>query len=262
MLSIIITHYQTPVLLKLCLRSIQENIGQLDHEIIVVDSQSKKETKNLLEEEFPQVKLIPFPKNVGYAKLVNEGIKIARGDYFFIINHDIIILKDAIPKMLDYMEENPQVGIIGPQLLTFSNQSQISCFRFPTISAIIARRTFLGKLNWGKKKIEQFSMQKEDLSSPKPVDWVQGSAMFVRQEAVKQVGLWDERFFLYFEDTDWCRRFWQNNYQVIYLPTVRVSHYYGRASKKDGVLLDILFNKYTRMHIISFIKYLWKWKGK
>ncbi|MFH1966366.1 MAG: glycosyltransferase family 2 protein [Patescibacteria group bacterium] len=261
-LSIIITHYQTPVLLKLCLKSIQENIGQLDHEIIVADSQSKKETNDLLKEEFPQVKLISFLKNVGYAKLVNEGIKIAQGDYLFIINHDIIILKDAIPKMLDYMEKNSQVGIIGPQLLTFSNQSQISCFRFPTISTIIARRTFLGKLNWGKKKIEQFSMQEEDFSLPKPVDWVQGSAMFVRKEAVEQVGLWDERFFLYLEDTDWCRRFWQNGYQVIYLPTARVSHYYGQASKRNGAFLDILFNKYTRLHIISFIKYLWKWRGK
>ena len=260
MISFIVTHYQTPVLLRLCLKSIQENIGQLDYEIIVADSQSEKKTKDLIEEEFSQVKLIPFSKNVGYAKLVNEGIKIARGNYLFIINHDIIILKDAISKILDYMKENPQVGIIGPQLLTFSNQSQISCFRFPTISAIIARRTFLEKSNWGKRKIEEFSMQTENLSLAKSVDWVQGSAMFVRKEAADKVGLWDERFFMYFEDTDWCRRFWQKGYQVIYLPTARVSHYYGRASKKYGVFLDVLFNKYTRLHLISFIKYLWKWR--
>jgi len=262
MLSIIVTHYRTPVLLKVCLKSIQDNIGQIEHEVIVVDSQAQEQTKDLIEEKFPQVKLIPFSKNVGYAKLVNKGIKAAQGDYFFIINHDIIVLKDAIPTMLEYMEENPQTGIIGPQLLTFGNQPQASCFKFPTISAILARRTFLGKTGWGRKKIAQFSMQTENLSLVKSVNWVQGSAMLVRKQAAHKVGPLDERFFMYFEDTDWCRRFWQNGYQVIYLPKARVSHYYGRASKKYGAILDVLFNKYTRSHLISFIKYLWKWRGK
>jgi len=82
----------------------------------------------------------------------------------------------------------------------------------------------------------------------------------VRRKAIDKVGLWDERFFMYFEDTDWCRRFWQNGYQVIYLPLAQVSHYYGRASKKWGGFLDIFLNKYTRLHLFSFIKYLWKWK--
>jgi hypothetical protein len=260
MLSIIITHHRTPVLLKLCLESIKKNIGDIEHEIIMVDSQSEPANQDLLEEKFPQVKFIPFSKNVGYAKLVNKGIQSSKGEYILILNADILILKDSISRMIEYMQNNFQVGIVAPRLLTFSNQPQNSCFRFPSIGAILARRTFFGKLNWGKKKIKQFLMIGEDFSSSKKVDWVQGSAMLIRKKAIDKVGLMDERFFMYLEDTDWCRRFWQNGYQIVYLPTVQMSHYYYRASKKWDGFFDALFNKYTRIHLISAIKYFLKWR--
>ncbi|NQV00659.1 MAG: glycosyltransferase family 2 protein [Parcubacteria group bacterium] len=260
MLSIIITHHRTPVLLKLCLKSIKENIGPLEYEIIVVDSQTESVTQDLIEEEFSEIKFIPFPKNIGYAKIVNTGIKASKGEYILILNADILITKDSVAQMLEFIQKNPEVGIVGPQLLTFSNKSQHSCFRFPSIGAIIARRTFLGKLSWGKKKINDFLIKKEDSFSKKKVDWVQGSAMLVRKKAIEKVGLLDERFFMYLEDTDWCRRFWQNNYQVIYYPSAKMFHYYYRVSKKWNSLLDTLFNKYTRIHLISAIKYFWKWR--
>ena len=260
MISIIITHHQTLALLKLCLKSIKENIGALDYEVIIVDSQSEEKTRDLIEEEFPSVKLIHFLKNVGYAKIVNAGIKAAKGDYILILNADILILKDSVSKMLKFIEIHPRVGAVGPRLLTFSNQPQSSCFRFHSIGAILARRTFFGRLKWGKEKLNRFLMANENLSAPRMVDWVQGSAILVRRAALEKVGLLDERFFMYFEDTDWCRRFWQNGYQVVYLPTAQMSHYYYRVSKKWGGLLDIFFNKYTRLHLISATKYFWKWR--
>ncbi len=260
MLSIIITHHQTPVLLKLCLKSIEENVGQFDYEIIIVDSESRPETEELIKDKFAQAKLISFSKNVGYAKIVNEGLKTAQGKYVLILNADVIILKESLRRLWEYLEQYPDVGIVGPQLLTFSNQVQNSCFHFPSLGAIMARRTFFSKLNWGKRKIRQFLIQEENSSSPRPVNWLQGSAMMVRREAIAKVGLLDERFFMYLEDTDWCRRFWQNGYQVVYQPRARMAHYYYRASKKWGGFLDILLNKYTRLHIISALKYFWKWR--
>ena len=264
MLTIIITHHKTPILLKLCLKSILENIENIEYEIIIVDSQAESTVKNLIEEEIfkkekDKIKLISFSKNVGYAKLVNKGIKLANGDNILILNADILILKGSVRKMIDFMKDNPQIGIIGPQLLTFSNQVQNSYFKFPTLGAILARRTFLGKLKWGKKKLNKFLMQEENFHSKK-VDWVQGSAMFVRKKAIDKVGLMDERYFMYLEDTDWCRRFWQNNYEVIYLPSAKMSHYYYRVSKKWNSFLDVLFNKYARIHLISAFKYFWKWR--
>jgi len=260
MLSIIITHHRTPVLLKLCLKSIKENIGSIEYEIIVVDSQSEQTTRNLIEEKFPEAQFIPFQKNVGYAKIVNAGIKACKGEYILILNADIISLRESIGRMLEFIQGHPEVGMVGPQLVTFSNKIQNSCFSFPTIGAILSRRTFLGKLSWGKKKISQFLMDKQDLNSIKEVDWVQGSTMLVSKEAIEKVGLMDERFFMYLEDADWCRRFWQNGYQIIYLPTVQMAHYYYRASKKWNGFLDIFFNKYTRIHLISAFKYFWKWR--
>jgi len=264
MLTIIITHHQTPVLLKLCLKSIIENIEDIEYEIIIADSQTESVVKDLIEEkifkkEKDKIKLISFSKNVGYAKLVNVAIKSANGNNILILNADILILKGSIQKMIDFMKDNPQTGIIGPQLLTFSNKIQNSYFKFPTLGAILARRTFLGKLKWGKKKLNKFLMQEED-SISKKVDWVQGSAMFVRKEAINKVGLMDERYFMYLEDTDWCRRFWQNNYEVIYLSSAQMSHYYYRVSKKWNSFLDVLFNKYTRIHLMSAFKYFWKWR--
>ena len=273
MLSIIITHHRTPVLLKLCLKSIKENIGplanaqgkQIEHEIIVVDSQAEPETQDLIKEKFPSVRFISFPKNVGYAKIVNKGIESSQGEYLLILNADIIVLKESINRLLEFIQSHPQVGLVGPQLLTFSNFVQDSCFCFPNIGAIIARRTFLGRLNWGKKKIEQFLARPDswspDESQSYSVDWLQGSAMLIRKEAIKKVGLMDERFFMYLEDADWCRRFWQNGYQIVYLPMAQMAHYYYRTSKKWGGFLDIFLNKYTRLHLISAVKYFWKWRG-
>ncbi len=268
MLSIIVTHHQTPVLLKLCLKSIKENIGsfgmspneQFRYEIIIVDSQADQEIQESIKEKFPTVQFISFSKNVGYAKIVNEGIKATQGEYILILNADIIVLDKAISRLWEYLEKHPDVGIVGPQLLTFSNQIQGSCFSFPSLGAIIARRTFLGKLDWGKQKINQFLIQGKDFFSPQPVNWLQGSAMLIRKEAIKKVGLLDERFFIYLEDTDWCRRFWQNGYRVVYCPTAQMAHYYYRASKKWGGFLDILVNRYTRLHIVSALKYFWKWR--
>ena len=260
MLSVIITHHRTPVLLKLCLKSIKENIGQIEHEIIVADSQAEPETQDLIKEKFPLVRFISFPNNVGYAKIVNKGIESSQGKYLLILNADIIVLKESINRLVEFIQSHIQVGLVGPQLLTFNNLIQNSCFCFPNIGAIIARRTFLGKLNWGKRKINHFLMKEEDFSSLKRVDWLQGSAMLVRKEAIKKVGLLDERFFMYLEDADWCRRFWQNSYEVVYLPTAQMAHYYYRTSKKWGGFLDIFLNKYTRLHLISAIKYFWKWR--
>ncbi|MFH1551352.1 MAG: glycosyltransferase family 2 protein [bacterium] len=259
MLSIIITHHQTPVLLKLCLKSIQDTIGNIEYEIIVADSEAKQEYQDLIKEKFSGIKFISFIKNVGYAKAVNAGIKASLGEYILILNADIIVHKESILKMLEFIKSNLQVGIVGPQLLTFANTVQNSCFNFPSIKSILARRTFLGKLNWGKKQLDRFLVNNKDTSF-KSVDWLQGSAMMVQKKAIEKVGLFDERFVLYLEDADWCRRFWQNGYQVVYLPTAQVFHYYGRASKKWGGLLDIISNKYTRMHLISAVKYFWKWR--
>lgn len=259
-LSIIITHYNTPELLNLCLNSIKKTTRNIKKEIIVVDSESQEETRELIKEKHPTVKVIPFEKNAGYSKIVNAGIKKAKGDYILILNADIIVLEDSVSKMLKYIKSYSKTGITGPQLIDFTGNVQPSCFSFPSLGTILARRTFFGRTKTGKKLLEKFTNEESDVYTPKEVDWLQGSAMMIRKKAIKKVGLWDERFFAYFEDTDFCRRFWQNGYKVVYFPLARMAHYYHRSSKKWGGLKDLFLNKYTRIHLISALKYFWKYR--
>jgi GT2 family glycosyltransferase len=253
-LSIIITHYCTPKLLYLCLKSIRETLKNLDYEIIVVDSQSKQRIK------WQKTRVIPFKKNVGYSKIVNAGLKKTKGEYILIINADITVLKNTVSEMLKFMKKNPDVGIVAPQLMDFKNNIQISCFAKPSLGAILARRTPFGKTKWGKKILKSFTLADWDRKTTKEVDWAQGSALMLRKRTLQKVGLLDERFFMYFEDIDWCQRFWEKGYKVVYLPKAKMKHFYHRSSKKWGPILDILFNKHTRTHIISALKYFWKYR--
>lgn len=258
-LSIIITHHRTPELLYLCIKSIKDTIRRINYEVIVVDSESNGLAQDLVQDNYPEVKFITFKKNLGYSKIVNTALKQVKSPYILIINADIIVLKNAASEMLNFMERNPDTGIIAPQLLDFINNIQISCFAKPSLGAILARRTLFGKTKWGKKILEDFTIGDWDRKSTREVDWVQGSALMVRNEAIKKVGLWDERFFMYFEDADWCRRFWQNGYKVIYLSSAKMAHYYHRSSKKFGAILDVFLNKHARTHIISAIRYFLKY---
>jgi len=260
-LSIIITHHRTPELLDLCLKSIKETVEGIKCEIIICDGESEEQSREFIQDRYPEIKIIPFKKNSGYSKIVNAGLKQAIADYILILNADIIVLNKTIHKMLKFMEDNPNVGISATQLVDFVGNIQASCFAKPTLGAILARRTIFGKLKKGKEILNRFLIKEWDRKSLKDVDWVQGSAMMVRKDAIDKVGLFDERFFMYFEDADWCRRFWQNGYKVVYYPEVKMAHYYHRSSKKWGGILDVFLNKYTRTHIISALKYFIKYRG-
>jgi len=259
-LSIIVTHYRTPELLRLCLQSLQGAAEKIEAEILVLDSESEEETEMLIKDQFPNIVFFPFHKNTGYAKIVNVGLSKAQGDFLLVLNADIIVARDSLSKMINYLEAHSMVGLLGPQLLNFNGSVQESCFRFHRPLTIFYRRTFLGKTPWGERELERFTMKGFDRNFIKKVDWILGAAMMIRRRALNEVGSMDERFFLYFEDTDWCRRFWQKNWQVIYLPEVKMHHYHGRASKKVSSFADIFINKYLWIHLSSALKYFWKYK--
>lgn len=261
-LSIIVTHYKTPELLSLCLKSLVEAARNLPHEILVVDSEAQVETEEMMLSEWPAIRYFSFKKNTGYAKMINVGLRASRGEWRLILNADIVVAKDSLEKMLAYLETHPAVGLLAPQLLNFNGTIQESCFRFHRLATIIYRRTFLGRTSWGKKELDRFALADFDRQSWREVDWFLGAAMIVGEAALKEVGLMDERFFLYFEDTDWCRRFWAKGWKVVYLPEAKMHHYHGRLSKKTGGFMDLFFNKYTWIHLASAMKYFWKYRGK
>lgn len=263
-LSIIITSYKKPELLELCISSIVKNIEQsIEYEIIVADSETEEGTADLMKNKFPKVIFLANKKNQGFGRLVNQGINKSKGEFLFIINHDIIIKGRAIQLLLEFIKTNKTIGLVAPKLINFDGRVQLSAFRFYSLKTIIYRRTFFGKFVFAKKYLDKFLLR-DKISEKKiiEVDWVMGSAMMVSRVAMKKVGKFDENFFMYFEDVDWCRRFWENKYKVVYNPTITVAHYHGKASGNDNVVQAILLNKYTRIHIRSALIYFWKYFGR
>lgn len=263
-LSVIVNHYRTPEVLRNCLRSIKADLENVsfDWEIIVTDSATIEKTEMMMQDEFPEIAFIPAKENIGFGKSINIALEKAQGEILFIINADIVIDElGAIEKMMEYMEKNPDIGMLGPKLWNINNTWQQSCFRFYSPLTVFYRRTFLGKTSFGKKDLNYFLMKdifsKGDVTMPMPVDWLMGSAMMVRKKDLEKVGGFDERYFMYFEDVDWARRFWENELKVVYYPKVTMYHYHFQSSKK-GKIWQSAFNKYARIHVASAIKYFKK----
>lgn len=260
-LTIAINSYRNPELLRLCLESVFRFASSRDVEVIVVDSATEEPTR-LVMKDFPDVGFFPNDRNVGFPVLLNQSLQHAKGEFLFLINHDIILTENAVSELLRFMESDSKIGILGPRQINFNGSEQVSCFRFYRPWTIVYRRTVLGRLPMGKRHLEWFLMNDYDRKAPRSVDWVMGSAMFVRRAAVEAVGPMDTRFFLYMEDVDWCRRFWTAGWKVLHVPSVSVYHYHGKGSARGGFLGSLLLNRLTWYHISSAAKYFLKYLGK
>jgi len=245
-LSIIIVHHQTPELLKLCLKSVMETVRGIAYEVIVVDSTISRQARDLIKERYSEVRYLPFKENLGYSRGVNIGIQNTQGDYILILNPDIIVTDETINKMLDYMKKHLDIGMLGPKMLNFNGTYQNTFFSYYRPSTILARRSFLGRFGRFRKALDNFLMSNADPQKIQTPDWLMGSALMISREATNKVGLMDERFFMYFEDVDWARRFWHNDYKVVYYPEAVMYHYHQRESSSKLGLLDAIFNNKTR----------------
>ena len=249
-----------------CIKSIKEadfilNNKELVYEIIVVDNNSNDSIGEILNWQYKDVKFIQNEKNLGMGAGNNVGIRKTKGKYIAIINPDIIVFKDVFIKMYEYMEKNKKAGIIGPQQLSPDKSIQYSCYRWHKLLSPVYRRTPLEKFNFAKKDINRLLMKDFNHKETREVNWLLGSFCFCRAESLKQVGFFDERFFMYFEDTDLCRRFWNKNWSVVYFPEVKVIHNHARESAQVA-WYKFFTNSVTMYHIKSWIKYNIKWKFK
>lgn len=261
-LSIIVTNHRNPELLRNCLNSIKKNYYSLDYELIVSDSETNEEMETFMKNEFPDVKYLPHKENIFYQKAIRYGYEVSQGNFFLIMNGDIVVKEGSIEKMMQYLKDHPEAGLISPQLLNMDGTLQYSCYRFPRLRTIVYRRTPVGKLWFAKRHVEKFIMKDFDHKSTRRVDWIMGSVMMTSRDRIDKVGLMDKRFLFYFEDTDWCRRFWENGLEVVYFPIAQMYHNHSRGSVGKGIIRSILFNKLTRIHIYSAIKYFWKYADR
>ena len=231
--------------------------------ITVVDNGSGDRVGDMLESEFSTVFFMQTGVNCGYAKAVNIGIRAKAAEYYFVLNPDVrIIQPQTLERLWRFMQENPKVGMCSPKQFNLDGSLQHTCHRLGSALTPFYRRTRLGVTNAGRQDLGQFMMHDWNHANNRLVEWVQGSAMFVRAEAVKTVGLMDERFFFYFEDTDWCRRFWGAGWPIYYVAAVAIQHEHRRTSASMSVWRGLVLNNTTRWHVMSWLKYLIKYRGQ
>ncbi len=253
-LSVIILSYKMKRLVRNCLRTWYEAGIDIPHELIVVDNDSNDGIEELVKAEFPEVKYLQTKKNLGMGGGNNVGIKAANGRYVLILNPDIYVTKSAIENMYRYLQANPQVGLVAPRLVNPDKSLQYTCYRwYGWLTPLWRRFSFAERFNSVRKHLDDFLMKDFDHTTIKEVDWVQGSCFIMPKRIFTQVGGFDESFFMYFEDTDLCRRLWNNNLKVVYFGTEAVIHLHGKMS--NGGLLKVFTNPLTRQHIKSWIKF-------
>ncbi|HEU0050596.1 MAG TPA: glycosyltransferase family 2 protein [Patescibacteria group bacterium] len=261
LVSFITVTYKMPHFVRHLLRGLADAMPVFPFEFFLVDNGSEDETVNWVRERFPWVQVIASSRNLGLSAANNLALKQAQGEYIMHLNPDLTIFPGELEKWIAWMQTHPEIGISGPRLLNPDGTDQDSCYRFPRLWIPIYRRTIFGRTPWGKRAVHHYLMKDMDREKEQDVDWVLGAAMCMRHELVKKIGGFDERFFLYFEDTDLCRQAWKNGSRVSYTPAAKFSHYHRRESGTKHVW-EVFKNPVTRIHIRSAVKYFLKYRGE
>ncbi len=253
-LLIVIVNYNTRDLLRDCLASIYESRGDFSYQVCVVDNGSHDDSAAMVRQEFPQAQLIANPINSGYASANNLGLRAfgfqdrpqARHPgpepvegasslvprYALLLNADTLLPPSALREMLDFMEAHPEAGAAGPRLVRQDGSLDLACRRgFPTPSAFFYRMLGLSKLFPRSPRFGRYNLTFLDPDELTEVDSVVGAFMLVRAEAIYQVGLLDESFFMYGEDLDWAYRIRKAGWKIYYNPQVTVLHIKGASTK-------------------------------
>lgn len=236
-------------------------------QVTVVDnSENKDGVKEALATQFPDAIYVDSGSNIGFGQGNTLGFKKVPARYYFALNRDTLIPEQSrtFDRLIEFMDAHPKIGCIGPKLVNMDGSLQHSCFRFDFSSILIKPLKQISwdkRYEWVKKRTDQLLMADFDHQETRPVDWVLGAAMVVRQEVIDHIGWFDERYFMYLEDCDWCKTMWESGWPVYYVHDIIIKHRHVRESAKVPGLVRALYkNKLARIHLISWVKYMWKWK--
>jgi GT2 family glycosyltransferase len=248
--SVIIVNWNTKDILRDCLESVYEQAGDVDYEVIVVDNASTDGSVEMVRSDFEQVVLIENAENRGFAAANNQGMAVAKGRYVLLLNSDTVVLDGAIAKTVSFADVHPRAGVTGCRVLNPDRTLQPTCFMFPSILNMFLSSTYLYKLFPKNRFFGRERMTWWDRSDVRQVEVVTGCFMLVRREAIDQVGVMDERFFMYAEETDWCYRFRKNGWDVMFTPAGQIIHLGGQSAAKKPVATILQL----RLSILMFIR--------
>lgn len=244
----IVSHNSCADLAK-CLTRLHEVLPvELSTQVIVVDNTGKDGSAEYIRREWPSVHLIVNPEPQGFSANVNAAAAAGQAQYILVMNPDVLLWPGAIETMIAYLEAHPDVGACGPKTLYPDGTLQMTCRRFPSWATVFWRWLKLDRVAQ-PEFYRRFLMLDCNHEEAQAVDWIMGSCMMIRRKVFAEVGGFDEGFFLYYEDIDFCRRLWQSGYGVHYVPAAVVTHTYRRQSAQSCL------NPLTLVHLKSILRY-------
>lgn len=263
--NIVIVNWKMAKEIGRCLSTLKEDMAgsRLSYKIHIIDNYHNQDgTKEMIAQNHPEAVYHDPGVNLGFGRGQNLGFSLAEANYYVPLNPDIEFIPGSrtLDRIHEFMAANARAGIVGPKLLNIDGSLQYSCCRFPRPLDQLARRLKLDtRFRYFRKRIDRYLMRDFDHQRNARVDWVLGSFQVVRKAVAEQIGFYDERYFMYFEDCDWCRRAWRAGWEVYYLADTAVKHGHRRESADLSPLLAPFKNPVARMHLISWAKYFLKW---
>lgn len=253
-LTISIVNWNTRGELRECLDGVCSQESPPTREVVVVDNGSTDGSADMVRGHFGDcATLIANAGNMGFGAAHNQAIRQSHGRYVLLLNPDSYLVgNDVLKHLIAYMDANADIGILGPRILNPDGTLQFSARRFPPIFAGVFRHTYLGRLFPKNRFVRGYLMADESHDQVMDVDWLSGCAMLLRREALDQIGMFDERFFMYCEDVDLCKRAHDAGWRVVYYPEVEVSHRIGAASDKNPIAM---IKQHHRSMLLYFLKY-------
>lgn len=228
--SIVIVNWNTRRMLLDCIESLKKETSSTKIEIIVVDNGSTDGSQKALKETYPDVCLIENGENLGFAKANNIGIARSSGRYVCLVNSDIIALDSCIDRMVAYMDNHRDVGALGPKTVDENRNLRQNCRRFPTLWNACSDYLFLRRLLPFVPQFSGRTLRRSTYEKTHPAEVLSGCFLMVRRKALEEVGLLDERFFFYGEDTDWCKRFDKAGWGIVFFSEATAIHFGGAST--------------------------------
>jgi len=237
-LSLIIVSYNTRDYLEECLKSIYDTFQDIAFEVIVVDNASADGSAALVQNKYPQVSLLAQETNTGFGRANNSGFNVSCGDYVMLLNSDAVLLPGTAAALLDFLEEHPQAGAVGPAVYLPDGKLQTRiCGNLPSLCTLFNESFFLSRLF---PRLALFpGLHREGLAAPvTEVGWISGVCMLFRREAYQKVNGFDPDFFLYAEDIDICLRLKNLGWPVYHMHNIAIRHYRGGSSQSNQKKID------------------------
>ena len=227
--AVIVVTWNSRADLERLLPSVHEGARSASIQLIVVDNASTDGSAALVEARYPEARIIRNAHNAGFAAANNQAMLVADARYVMLLNPDTVVMPGAIDVLVGFLDAREHVWVAGPALLNSDGTEQRSGVRFPAVWNILVEALFLDRLFPSTRLFGAHRELYLDSTRPRPVDYVQGSCMAVRSRAITVTGTLDEGYFMYFEETDWCRRIKQAGGEVWICPDARVVHFGGEG---------------------------------